>query len=231
MTPMKSNLASTTSANQITDEQIGKLFDQLRPGIQSCGIPKEDFQIMLEQERVLKIRSRFKGLLQGLHHEISKFVSITVDYSRIELISEIAGEFKLDLEICKYTECNDQPQLSEIPLVGTGNMSHEVFELWLRNFATGSVRQASDFVHEFEVRGIVLADPLTTLLYACEVFKEQRGDIESFFTASNGQFCHMLLKRKLDGSMIIRIQHAHSWCLFGGMGKFLVVRKSNQVIG
>lgn len=154
---------ASTPSTKITDEQISKLFDQIRPGIHRAGITGNKFQKMIQQEKSLKIRSRMVTLLLAIADEVMDSSMISVDYDQVNAIARAIKAGGFDSKSFRGVD------LSEIPLCGTGKATYEVLELpW-----DGSIYINNSFL-KLDSWDLVLADPLTALRYASKLPSDRR---------------------------------------------------------
>lgn len=208
-------LASTPST-KVTDEQIGKLFDQVRPGIHKSGITGETFQKMIGQEKELRIRSRFVELLEQIASEVADSFMISVNYDQVDAIAKAVEAGKFDY---KYINVD----LDDVPLVGTGQADNEVLELHL-----GRQIYSRDLPAELDSRELEFADPLTALLYAVKLPDRQRKyPLGILFTNKKGRLCYLVL-REGGGGRDLRVRRGGPGDYWGDDCRFLVVRKSVQ---
>lgn len=208
--------ASTPSTiTKATDEQIGKLFDQIRHGIHNSGITGETFQKMLEQQRELRIRSRVVELLEQIATEIAKSFVIPVNYDEPNAIVQAAEAGKFDYK-------NTNVEFDDIPLGGTGEAENEVLELHLNRTV-----YSHDLPAELDSRELEFADPLTALMYAVKLPDRQREyPLGILFNNKQGQLCYLALGEDLDGrGLSVRSEPPGGRWHTGY--RFLVVRKKS----
>ena len=107
----------------------------------------------------------------------------------------------------------------DIPLVGKGRVTQEVFEI---DF--GRLVFDKDLPNELSKRGLDFADPLTAILYAARYPNRQRQHpINILFTDRQGQLCYLLLGGGPDRLFGTRRATTGHW---GPGARFLVIRKS-----
>lgn len=166
---------------KVTDEQIGKLFDQVRPGIHESGIfTGETFQKMIDQEKLLNIRSRVVDLLDQIASEVADSLVISVNYHEVDAVANAikAGAFDK-----RYVDID----IDDIPLQGSGQVEREVFELHL-----GRAISSKGLLAELDSREATFADPLTALRYAVKL-PNLYHPLGILFDSKKGLFCNMVL--------------------------------------
>jgi hypothetical protein len=112
---------------------------------------------------------------------LSKGERVKVDYDKPDAVKAIRNAAFDSVKLAI------QPQ--DIPLGGTGSVTHEVFEI---DF--GRLVFDKDLPAELDKRGLAFADPLTAILYAARFPNRQRmHPINILFTDRQGQPCYLLL--------------------------------------
>ena len=110
--------------------------------------------------------------------------------------------------------------VNDIPLGGTGQANHEVFELQLNR-----IIYSRDLPDELDSRELAFADPLTALRYAKELPDRQRKyPLGILFTNTKGQLCSLILRER-DRRRYLFVSHENSDDDWLELYRFLVVRK------
>ena len=206
--------ASTPSVT-VSEGQARKLVDQLKPGLVEAimvgKLPHDRFQFMLQQEKNLKIRSRFVQFLRDILAEIIEMVAIHSSYQP-NAIAMAIDENHFDA-----TCLNLAPE--QIPLMGSGEVEHEVSALHLNEYLT-----TREVMAKVDERDFKFADPLTTLLYALKLPDRQRQyPIITLFEV-NGQLWYLLLEGDVGGRDL-RVDRYDLDGRLNGRCRFLVVLK------
>lgn len=180
--------ASTPSV--VTERQARKLVDQLTPGMVEAivegNLPHDRFQQMVQQEKNLRIRSRFVQFLRDIAAEIVDMVAIHCNYGEENAIAKAIDDNHFD---AKYLDLKPE----QIPLVGKGEVDHEVGEVHLNQYIT-----TREVIAKIDERGYKFADPLTALRYALKLPDRQRQYPLAVIFEINGQLWCLVLLR--DGS-------------------------------
>jgi septum formation topological specificity factor MinE len=214
MTPMTN--ASTPSVAVVSEGQARKLADQLTPGLVEAivegNLPHDRFQLILQQEKNLKVRSRFVQFLRDILAEIIDMVAIHVNYSEENAIAKAIEDGHFN---DKYLDLKPE----EIPLIGSGEADHEVGELHLNEYLT-----TRDVMVKVDEQGFKFADPLTALRYAVKLPERQRQYPLAILFEAAGRLWFLILDRNADerGLIVYRCYLDRGW---GGRYRFLVVRK------
>ena len=165
MTPMTKTNASTPSA-VVSEGQARKLADQLTPGLVEAivegNLPHDRFQQMIQQEKNLRVRTRFVQFLRDVLAEIIDMVAIHANYGEENAIAKAIEDGHFDN---KYLDLKPE----QIPLVGSGEADHEVGELHLNQYLT-----TREVMVKVDEQGFKFADPLTALRYAVKLPERQR---------------------------------------------------------
>lgn len=212
--------ASTPSAvATVSERQARKLVDQLTPGmveaIVDSSLPRDRFQKIVEQERQLCVRSRFVQFLRDIAAEIIDMVAIHSDYTALNAIAKALDDNRFDT---KYLELRPE----QIPLMGSGEVDHEVGEVHLNQYLT-----TREVMAKIDERGYKFADPLTALLYALKLPDRQRQHpLVILFEDSTGRICYLILggdglERNVHGNRD-SLDDRRPWRWYY---RFLVVRK------
>jgi hypothetical protein len=112
--------------------------------------------------------------------------------------------------------------MNDIPVGGTGQAEHEVFELHLDREI-----YSRDLPDELDRNNVAFADPLTALRYAKELPDRQRKyPLAILFTNKKGQLCYLILLES-DGKRNLVVNREDSVGDWREGCRFLVVRKSS----
>jgi hypothetical protein len=140
-------------------------------------------------------------------------VVISVDYAAENAIAKAIEDGRFN----KYVDID----VADIPLGGTGEGKHEVFELHLNRTI-----YSRDLPDELDRNKVAFADPLTALGYAAKLPDRQRKyPLAILFTNNSGQLCYLILD-EFDGGRSLSVDRESSSGNWGEGVRFLVVRKS-----
>jgi hypothetical protein len=188
---MKKVMTPSPRRTKISDEQIGKFFDQLKSEVRKIGLSGQEFQELIKSEKDLRIKSRFRSLLEQIAEDTTGSVVVPVNYDKKDAIAAAIQAANLDW---KYVGL----EVSEIPLVGRGNVQRRVFE---KHF--GKIMYNRDLLMPDALGNLVFADPLTALLYACKLPDRQREyPLVILFNDNNGQLWYLILGGSVGGRFL-----------------------------
>lgn len=189
--------------NGLSQGQIGVLQDQLGHGLRKTTVFQKT--PTAEVDRFVKeIGLSFRGVsVEWLEKRFQDFIGmfpVPVNYGEPEAIAKAIEEAGFDSKFIGIP-------LADIPLIGSGQFTHEVREVHF-----GRVMYNRDLPQALKDRGqqlgfkagFKLADPLTALRFACANKDRQRKHpLAILFTDNTGQLCYLCLdesagKRYLD---------------------------------
>ncbi len=200
----------------VSEDQARKLVDQITLGmveaIVGSSLPSDRLQKILEQEDHLHLRSRFVKFLHDIEAEIVDMVSIRTNYDAPNAIANAIEGNRFDE---KYLALKPE----QIPIVGSGEVDHEVGEVHFNEHLINR-----DVIAMIDGRGYRFADPLTTLLYAIKLPDRQGQYPLAVIFEIDGQQWFMILDRGGSGRCVDVVRSGLS-VVWPGTYRFLVVRK------
>lgn len=124
--------------------------------------------------------------------EIISYAEFLVDYDQPQAIAQAIAEVK-------FTSKHFGITLSEIPLVGAGQVRREVFEVsfgekMYNKDLPGSLLLAQGEGHNFK-SGLEFSDPLTALRFAY-IDQQTQHSLVVLFTNNASELCHVFLDKR-----------------------------------
>lgn len=178
-------MESPLTVTLVADRKFGKFYEQVfEPACEAAGMTDHRFQLLLEQEKGLRVRTRVEQLLCELNGEIMESATIFVDYDEP---NAIVTAFEANNFESKLVELD----LATIQVAGSGKVNHQVFE-----WDTGRISSNRDVWPKPKDRpSFKYADFLTALKYALKLpdRQMQHGLIIPF--EHDGKPCHLIIRR------------------------------------
>ena len=219
------NTASTPST--VTSEgQARKLVDQLTPrlvaAVMDGRLPAEQFQQLIQQEKELKLGTRFVEWLLGMMAPyLLQWVVVRCDYGAQNAISEAMDAANFD---DKYLDLS----VDQIPLIGSGKVDHQVGELHF-----GKPMKTNEVIAAVKDQTAGFATPLAALRYAAMLPDRQRQYPLAIIFEVGGRLWHLTLFEG-GGLRYARSVHVRRYDLvseWDERDRFLVVRKACPPVG
>ena len=207
---------SASTPSVMSEGQARNLVDQLTPrlvdAVMDGCLPAEQFQQLIQQEKELELGTRFVDWLLSMMALIVQWVVVRCNYSTQNAISEAINAADFDN---KYLGLS----ADQIPLMGNGEVDHQVGELHL-----GKQLKTSEVIAAVENQTAGFATPLAALRYAAMLPNRQRQHPLVIIFEVGGQLWFLVLD-EVDGERDLDV---HRDSLDGGWVesfRFLVVRK------
>lgn len=224
---------STNQPTKITDEQIDRLFTQLRLKILNSDISSESIQKVLDQEKLIKLQGRVIHLLE----HVAEIASVTANSSIIQINYDEPDAVAKAIEAGEFEDKSIKVRnINDIPLDSQGLVRKEVLEFPLGclipEWRDGTYRGGL-YLHNphitaaLEDRGLVWADPLTALTYAAQFPDRQRKAELCVVFRNNDEdknLCYLFLDKSYEKRRL-KIDYIHPHEFWFSEYHFLVARK------
>lgn len=208
---------TSTVTTAISDGQIAKFYEQVfHPAFGASEITEPRFQLILEQEKDLQVRTRFEQFLRQLESEVMGSETIPVDYDEL---NSIVAAFEANKFGSKWVDV----ELATIQVAGSGKVDHKVYE-WHPNRIVYN-REIWPQANLKKVKpGYKFADFLTALKYALKVPDRQLDHPLVILFELNGKLCYLCLSRRVGLRVVFvnRTRLGHYWL---AICRFLLVRE------
>lgn len=199
----------------VADRKFGKFYQQVfEPACEAAGFTDERFQLLLEQEKDIQVRTRVEKFLRELSGEVMESETISVDYDEA---NAIIAAFEANNFGSKWVDVD----LATIQVVGKGKVDHKVFE-----WHPGRVVYNRELWPNPKAAkpGYKLADFLTALKYALKLSGRQMQYPLVILFKINGQLCDLYLYRCGD-LRSVRVFRGRLGGIWSERCRFLVVRE------
>ena len=210
-------MEASLTVTPVADRKFGKFYTQVfEPASEAAGFTDERFQLLLEQEKDLQVRTRVEQFLRELNGQVMESETVSVDYD--EANATIAA-FEANKFGSKWVDLD----LATIQVGGSGKVDHKVFEWHPNRVVYNREIWPHDKLKKVKP-GYKFADFLTALKYALKVPDRQLDHPLVILFEHNGRLCYLYLRR--DGVErrvgVNRTSLGGSW---RGGCRFLLVRE------
>ena len=202
----------------VADRKFGKFYEQVfEPASIAAGMTDRRFQLLIEQEKDLQVRTRVEQFLRELDGEAMESDTVSVDY---EEANAIVAAFEANQFGSEYVDLD----LATIQVAGSGKADHQVFE-WHPNRV---VYNREIWPHDKLKKtkpGFKFADFLTALKYALKLPGRQLDHpLVILFEHSGGPW--YLVLYRVGGGRYAHVRRNVPWWQMGrGRVRFLLVRE------
>lgn len=204
-----------TVTSGIAAAKFSKFVEQvLDPACSAAGIIDRRFQLILEQEKDLKVRTRVEQLLRDLDAEVMESEMISVDYDEA---NAIVTAFDANNFRSKWVDLD----LATIQVAGSGKVDHQVFE-WHPNRVIYN-REIWPNLKKAKP-GYKFADFLTALKYALKLSDRQLQYPLVILFEHNGLLYCLILGR-VDGRRLVGVLRDNLGGYWLEYCRFLLVRE------
>lgn len=207
---------ASTPSIATSEGQARKLVDQLTPrlveAVMDGRLPAEQFQQLIQQEKELKLGTRFVKWLLGMMALIVQWVVVRCNYGTQNAISEAINAANFD---SKYLGLS----ADQIPLMGNGEVDHQVGELHF-----GKRLNTSEVIAAVKDQTVGFATPLAALRYAAMLPDRQRQYPLAIIFELGGLLWDLIL-RENAGKRHLYVDRDYLGAEWFENVRFLVVRK------
>lgn len=199
----------------VADRKFGKFYWHVfEPACEAAGFTDERFQLLLEQEKDLQVRTRVEQFLRELNSQVMESETISVDYDEA---NAIITAFEANNFGSKWVNLD----LTTIQVAGHGKVDHRVFE-----WHPGRVVYNREIWPNLKKAkpGYKFADLLTALKYAFKLPDRQLQYPLVILFEHLGQLCFLFLNR-IDGRRGVSVSRGCLDSHWSGLCRFLLVRE------
>jgi len=152
----------------VTKPQARKLAEHLVRGIMKSGIPRRRFQVLLKQEKRLKLTSRLTQLVRTVLVEAIEYTNIRCNYDEDNAFDKAVKEAGFD------NISSSLPNAS-VPPGGKGEINHQVGEMHLGEcLAAGQHFSIKETIDRVQGCDHLFVTPLAAIRYVIQLPDRQR---------------------------------------------------------